>query len=165
MTLYMPSTCQGDLVASLGVAVDDVAAYWLTQDGHVVSLPTATPGATPTVLCSTQTMQSIRGDWPSPFGVASDGQNVYWSEGANLFSVPTTGGAANPIATVADRPHPVRWPVMWLAIGSDGYLYFTVQRSFMRIRAASGAGSGNNRRRMWGVRFERLAHSVDRNPS
>ncbi len=138
VTLYMPSTCQGDSVASLGVAVDDVAAYWLTQDGHVVSLPTATPGATPTVLCSTQTTQSIRGDWPSPFGVASDGQNVYWSEGANLFSVPTTGGAANPIATVAGAD-PVRWPVMWLAIGSDGYLYFTVQRSFMRIRAASGA--------------------------
>jgi len=131
-TLYMPSTCQGDRVASSSVAIDNAAVYWLTGSGQVVRLPLNVPMTTPAVLCATRS-RNIGGS-PSTFCIVTDGRNVYWSEGTSLYTVPNTGGTAAELTRMAG-PDPIRS----VRLGADGLLYVLAGTTLVRVRTATGS--------------------------
>lgn len=97
-TLYFPSACQADRVASANVAVDNTNAYWITGDGRLVRLArTATAGTAPTLVLHTG-LSSVSG-FPGCCWVAVDNTYLYWNENRVIKRAPKTGGAAQTMFT------------------------------------------------------------------
>ena len=96
---YAPADCQPDRVASMTVAVDNASIYWLTGDGHVVTVPVGSSDAAPRRLAETETRR-LDG-WPGHFWITLLGDRIYWNEGPRIFSIPKTGGPRSLLTAVA----------------------------------------------------------------
>ena len=132
-TLYFPSGCPTNRIASANVAVDNDSTYWLTGDGKLVSLPRAATNDTPTLIVQTG-MTSIIGE-PSCCWIAVDNDYIYWNENRRIMRRAKSGGPTRRMLTAAGEVRDLR-------ARGDGALFYRDGHQ-LKLVFPVGTGFGN----------------------